>query len=114
MVPYGIDMVQARDVWDADRNGVVDTGAPTGSNRKICIIDSGFYTGHEDLQGVNVGGYNGNLPWNQDGSGHGTHVAGTIAAMNNALGVVGVTPGTVRSIWCASLAMTASGLIRPP
>ncbi len=96
VVPYGIDMVQARDVWDADRNGVVDSGAPTASNRKICIIDSGFHTGHEDLQGVNVDGYDGNLPWDQDGSGHGTHVSGTIAAMNNALGVVGVTPGTVQ------------------
>ena len=94
-VPYGVDMVQARDVWDVDRNGVVDAGAPTGSNRTICIIDSGFYTSHEDLQGVNVTGYNGNLPWNQDGGGHGTHVAGTIVAMNNALGVIGVTPGTV-------------------
>ncbi len=96
VVPYGIDMVQARDVWDADRDGAVDSGAPTGSGRKVCIIDSGFYTSHEDLQGVNVGGYNGNLPWNQDGDGHGTHVAGTIVAMNNALGVVGVTPGTVQ------------------
>lgn len=95
-VPYGIDMVQARDVWDANRDGVVDTGAPTGSNRKICIIDSGFYTGHEDFQGINVTGYNGNLPWSTDGFGHGSHVAGTIAAMNNALGVVGVTPGTVQ------------------
>ncbi len=96
IVPYGIDMVQARDVWDADRNGVVDTGAATGSNRKICIIDSGIYTGHEDFQGLNVSGYSGNLPWNVDGSGHGTHVSGTIAAMNNALGVIGVTPGTVQ------------------
>jgi subtilisin family serine protease len=95
-VPYGIDMVQARDVWDADRNGSVDAGAPTAANRKICIIDSGFYTGHEDLSGVNVAGYNGNLPWATDGFGHGTHVAGTIVAMNNALGVIGVTPGTVQ------------------
>jgi len=94
-VPYGIDMVQARDVWDTNRDGNVDSGAPTGTGRKICIIDSGFYTGHEDLTGVNVSGYNGNLPWNVDGSGHGTHVSGTIAAMNNALGVIGVTPGTV-------------------
>lgn len=96
VVPYGIDMVQARDVWDANRDGVVDAGAPTASNRKVCIIDSGIYTGHEDLQGVNVSGYAGNLPWYQDGSGHGTHVSGTIVAVNNALGVVGVTPGTVQ------------------
>lgn len=94
-VPYGVDMVQARDVWDADRNNVVDAGAPTGSNRTICIIDSGFYTGHEDLAGVSVNGYNGNLPWQQDYSGHGTHVAGTITAVNNSIGVLGVTPGTV-------------------
>jgi subtilisin family serine protease len=95
-IPYGIDMVQARDVWDADRNGVVDAGAPTAANRTICIIDSGIYTAHEDFQGLSVSGYSGNLPWNADGSGHGTHVSGTIAAMNNALGVVGVTPGTVQ------------------
>jgi hypothetical protein len=61
----------------------------------ICIIDSGFLVSHEDLQGINVDGYDGNLPWNQDGLTHGTHVAGTIAAVNNDFGVVGVTPGTV-------------------
>lgn len=96
VAPYGIDMVQARDVWDKDRNGVVDTGAPTAANRKLCIIDSGLYTGHEDLSGLTAAGYSGNLIWNQDGSGHGSHVAGTIAAMNNTLGVLGVTPGTVQ------------------
>ncbi|HRQ22888.1 MAG TPA: S8 family serine peptidase [Anaerolineales bacterium] len=98
VIPYGVDMVQARDVWDADRNGVVDSGAPTGANRKVCIIDSGYYTGHEDLPNSSsqVSGYNGNLAWDQDGDGHGTHVAGTIVAMNNALGVIGVTPGTVQ------------------
>jgi serine protease len=92
-VPDGIDLVQARDVWDSDRNGVVDSGAPTGAGRLVCIIDSGLYTAHEDFAGVNIdGGYPSG--WNTDGCGHGTHVAGTIAAANNALGVVGVTPGT--------------------
>ena len=94
-VPYGVEMVQALEVWDTDHNGVVDEGAPTGANRTICIIDSGLDITHEDIQGISVTGYDGNLPWATDGYGHGTHVAGTMAAMNNSLGVVGVTPGAV-------------------
>jgi subtilisin family serine protease len=98
VVPFGIDMVQARDVWDTNRDGTVDVGAVTGANRTLCIIDSGLYTGHEDFQGLNIqGGYTTITDgWADDGLGHGSHVAGTIAAVNNALGVVGVTPGTVK------------------
>lgn len=40
-----------------------------------------------------VGGYPSN--WSTDLCGHGTHVAGTINAVNNTLGVVGVSPGDV-------------------
>jgi serine protease len=65
------------------------------SNCTICIIDIGFLVSHEDLQGISVTGYNVNLPWNQDGDGHSTHVAGTIAAINNHLSVIRVTPSTV-------------------
>jgi subtilisin family serine protease len=77
--PYGIPMVQA------------DVAPQPGSPQKtVCIIDSGYSLGHEDLPGNNVSGYNGNLAWDQDGDGHGTHVAGTVAAVSNNVGVVGV------------------------
>ena len=95
-VPYGIDLVQARDVWDANRDGAVDAGAPTGANRTVCIIDSGYYQDHDDLPAA-IGGFSQvDDNWARDGFGHGSHVGGTIAAENNGLGVVGVTPGSVR------------------
>ncbi|MEK7704844.1 MAG: S8 family serine peptidase [Myxococcota bacterium] len=79
-IPYGIDMVQAPLVW----------GGADGAGRKVCIIDSGFYTGHEDLQDAGVAGYP--ADWSTDRCGHGSHVGGTIAALSNDLGVVGVLP----------------------
>jgi subtilisin family serine protease len=85
--PYGIRMVQADLLPQRD---------DLAGNRKVCIIDSGYSLGHNDLpESPQVSGYNGNLPWNQDGAGHGTHVAGTIAAVDNAgIGVVGVAPNS--------------------
>jgi serine protease len=100
VVPYGVDMVQARDIWDANRNGKIDPNAPTGAGRTVCIIDTGLFTEHEEMDGVDIiGGLSQTNPdpdmWTYDGHGHGTHVAGTVTAMHNEIGVVGVTPGTV-------------------
>ena len=83
-VPYGITMVQAPLVSDAYT-----------SNIKACIIDTGYTLGHLDLPSSGVTGYafSGHGSWSSDGNGHGTHVAGTIAAIGrNNIGVVGVNP----------------------
>lgn len=81
-VPYGITMVQAPQVSDA-----------LTTNIKACIIDTGYNYGHPDLPSSGVTGYafSGHGSWSTDGNGHGTHVAGTIAAIGgNNIGVVGV------------------------
>ena len=83
-VPYGIAMVQADQLPDTQ-----------AGNRKLCIIDSGIDRAHEDLAGVPADGVHdiGTGWWNTDENSHGTHVAGTIAALNNTgTGVVGVAP----------------------
>jgi subtilisin family serine protease len=90
LVPYGIKMVQADQLPQLDANA---------GNRKICIIDSGYDGAHEDLQhNANVTGNDdigGAGLWSVDGTHHGTHVAGTISAVDQSgVGVVGVLPGS--------------------
>ncbi|ENM3920215.1 S8 family peptidase [Vibrio cholerae] len=85
-VPYGIRMVQADQLSDA-----------YAANRKICVIDSGYLRGHTDLPSAGVTGstFPNHGPWYTDGNGHGTHVSGTITALNNNVGVIGVLPSGV-------------------
>jgi subtilisin family serine protease len=59
-------------------------------NVDVAVIDTGIAT-HPDLNVVGGVACNG-TNW-KDGNGHGTHVAGTIGAKDDAYGVVGVAPG---------------------
>ncbi|MFH7526153.1 S8 family peptidase [Aeromonas enteropelogenes] len=84
-LPYGIPMVQAPQLSDAAAGEVL-----------VCIIDSGYSGNHPDMpHGAQVQGSDnaGTGSWSSDENGHGTHVAGTIAAVGgNDMGVVGVLP----------------------
>jgi subtilisin family serine protease len=70
------------------------TTARQASGVKVAVIDTGIKLSHPDLN--TAGGTNCISPGSSadDDNGHGTHVAGTIAAENDGSGVVGVAPGT--------------------
>jgi subtilisin family serine protease len=94
-IPWFVELIQARDAWDGDHNGQIDPGTADGSGIKICIIDTGLWTGHDDFIGLDVSGLS-QIPgenWDEDGNGHGTHVTGIIGAQLNQLGMVGALPG---------------------
>lgn len=79
--PWGIIRVAANQSWPTT----------TGIGRKVAIVDTGIYYSHPDLAGnVNVGpSYIRGTKSSNDDNGHGTHVSGTVAAVNNPIGVIG-------------------------
>lgn len=68
-------------------------GGASGIGKRAWILDSGIDLDHPDLN-VNTtlsAHFIGTSP--EDENGHGTHVAGTVAAIDNAMGVIGVAAG---------------------
>lgn len=88
-IPEGVLLMKAPDVW---------TESSRGSGVVVAVLDTGCQTSHPDLAGRIIGGRNftsddnGDPEKFEDGNGHGTHVAGTIAAADNTEGVAGMAP----------------------
>lgn len=87
-VPKGVELIQAPKLWNETK----------GKGIKVAVLDTGCETAHPDLKDRIIGGRNftdddrGNPDIYTDYNGHGTHVAGTIAAQENEAGVIGVAP----------------------
>jgi subtilisin family serine protease len=84
--PWGIAKVGATTSSTGAGNG---SGSVTGVS--VYVLDTGIDTTHPDLSVVQHVNFAGGP--NKDCNGHGTHVAGTVAAKDNASDVVGVAPG---------------------
>ena len=83
-LPWGVDRIDAEQVW----------GITNGDPIKVAIVDTGIDLKHPDLKDNIKGGVS--TVWYtrsyNDDNGHGTHVAGIVAAIDNEIGVIGVGP----------------------
>lgn len=95
-LPWGVDRIDA-ELNGQNGNGVDGEDGPGGnggSGVAVAVIDTGIDLKHPDLEGNVIDGYNAIRPGRsaKDDNGHGTHVAGIIAAVDNSIGYVGVAP----------------------
>ncbi len=87
--------IDAYEAWNGGSPTAWDGGTTGSSSVVIAILDTGIKGDHEDLQGKVAKSMNfTSSSTNGDVDGHGTHVAGSAAALtNNQKGVAGTCPG---------------------
>lgn len=83
-LPWGVDRINAELAWQTTK----------GLTVKVAILDTGIDLDHLDLQSNIKGNVSTISPLRSgnDDNGHGSHVAGTVAAIDNNIGVIGVGP----------------------
>lgn len=86
-IPWSLEQYKVPSVWPT----------ATGKGVRVAVIDTGIDSAHQtsgDLVGAVLAkeDFSGSRWGVMDAEGHGTHVAGTIAARRNSLGVAGVAP----------------------
>jgi len=91
-VPSGVRRIKAN-----QSNVALIDGVDNRVNADVAIIDTGVDFTHPDLNVYQHVSFAVDSTDGMDGHGHGTHVAGTVAALDNNIGVVGVAPGA--RIW---------------
>jgi subtilisin len=100
-LPTGIPRSYADAVTVAGTSTRLIDGSDERVDVDIAVVDTGIEVSHPDLHVAGGTDCSGGSPFSKkcrdgtfsDGHGHGTHVAGTAAALDNGLGVVGVAPG---------------------
>jgi subtilisin family serine protease len=101
-IPWGINKIGALQAHQTT----------TGTGVQVAVIDTGIDYTHPDLTDNYITGYDwvndDNDP--MDDHSHGTHCAGTIAALDNSIGVLGVAP-TVGLYGLKAIGSTGSGYV---
>ncbi|MGH2808856.1 MAG: S8 family serine peptidase [Actinomycetota bacterium] len=88
---WGLERIDASNAWEQGARG---------DGAVVAVVDTGVDLSHPDLRGnlvqgvdLAIEGDGRNCPGPQDQNGHGTHVAGIVAARgDNGIGTVGVAP----------------------